>query len=177
MAYVSIPYFPPPDLPELDIKPAFPVVIFGSRSVTERQVLRNALAKCPFTSRITEVVSGKARGADQMGESWAEHMKIPVVPFPAKWRQIPEGCPAHLIGHWNDGTPYYKPAGHDRNLEMLRYVYVRNGGVIGLWDHSKRFNNSGSKGTKQMIEAAKAKLPEDRVFVYTFDDYLKDTGR
>lgn len=36
---------------------------------------------------ITEVVSGKAQGGDQIGEWWARARGIPVEPFPADWDQ------------------------------------------------------------------------------------------
>ena len=35
---------------------------------------------------ITEVISGKAKGADWYGEYWAYENQIPVKPFPADWK-------------------------------------------------------------------------------------------
>jgi len=49
---------------------------------------------------ITEVISGHAAGADQFGEAWAAHNKIPLRVFPAKWKE------------------HGKQAGYLRNVQM-----------------------------------------------------------
>ena len=36
--------------------------------------------------RVTEVITGKARGADWYGEYWAYEQQIPVKAFPADWK-------------------------------------------------------------------------------------------
>jgi len=77
---------------------------------------------------ITEVVSGTARGVDTLGEEWAQQRGIPVKRFPAKW------------------DTFGRAAGYKRNVDMAEYGEV----LIALWD-------SVSKGTKHMIDIAKAK--------------------
>jgi hypothetical protein len=101
------------------------VIIAGSRNIT----------LWPFTMKsitresgfdITEVVSGTARGADQMGEEWARNNNIPISRFPANWES------------------YGKGAGMVRNKEMAYYADA----LIAIWDGI-------SSGTKNMIDNMK----------------------
>lgn len=102
------------------------VIIAGSRDgVTFRDVIE-AIQKSSFN--ITEVVSGTARGADRLGEVWAETHDIPIKQFPANWNK------------------YGKSAGYRRNAEMSEYADA----LIAIWDEE-------SKGTKHMIDLAKKK--------------------
>lgn len=102
-------------------------IIAGSRRATKFDVV-NALAACPFTNEITEVVSGTAHGADKYGEEWAAANNIPVKQFPADWGRFGHG------------------AGVLRNFEMARYAEA----LIAVWDGE-------SKGTLNMIRRAKEK--------------------
>ena len=77
---------------------------------------------------ITEVVSGTARGADRVGEGWANMNNIPITRMPANWDR------------------YGRIAGHRRNLEMAEYA-----------DQLVVFWNGVSPGTKNMITLAKAR--------------------
>ena len=77
-----------------------------------------------------EIVSGKARGADSLGERFARQYGINVKEFPAKWML------------------YGKSAGYKRNEEMAKYAKENNGVLIAFWD-------GVSKGTKHMIDLAK----------------------
>ena len=76
---------------------------------------------------IIRVVSGCARGADQLGEKWAEAHGIPVDRFPADW------------------SKYGKSAGYRRNVEMSEHAQA----LIAVWN--------GSPGTKHMIDIARQK--------------------
>lgn len=100
-------------------------IIAGSRTVTLEDVIQ-AVAACPFTEEITEVVSGCARGADHYGEMVAEETNTPVKKFPAEW------------------DIYGKRAGYIRNQKMAEYADA----VIAVWDGK-------SNGTKDMIQRAK----------------------
>ncbi len=55
-------------------------------------------------TKVTEVVSGCARGADTEGENWARSLGIPVKRFPADWDK------------------YGRQAGFTRNAEMAQYA-------------------------------------------------------
>ena len=101
------------------------VIIAGSRGITDYEEVKKAVNASGFN--ITEVVSGKARGVDTLGEQWADENGIPVKPFPAKWGRGMN-------------------AGHIRNGEMAEYAHA----LIALWDGK-------STGTADMIKKAHAK--------------------
>jgi len=77
-------------------------VIAGSRTIRDYDVLEKAIQKSGF--RITEVVSGMAKGVDSLGLLWAKKHKIPVSEFHANWEE------------------YGKSAGMIRNAEMAEYA-------------------------------------------------------
>lgn len=99
-------------------------IIAGSRSLTSFH-LRGALAACPFTSQITAVVCGCARGIDRAGEEWALENDIQVDFYPADWAK------------------YGRKAGFVRNKEMA----LHSDSLVAVWD-------GRSKGTKHMIDLA-----------------------
>lgn len=107
------------------------VIIAGSRNYIDEQDFMermNGLSmKHSFWLRhATEVVSGTARGPDQLGEKWAELMDVPVTQFPPNWDK------------------YGRMAGHIRNGEMAQYADA----LIAFWDGI-------SPGTRSMIDMAK----------------------
>lgn len=101
-------------------------IIAGSRDCTDKQELLTALANCKW--KPTTVISGTARGADRLGEIWANEFNIPCELFPAEWDR------------------YGKSAGYRRNEQMADNAEA----LIALWDGT-------SKGTKHMIDIAKHK--------------------
>lgn len=93
-----------------------------------------------FLGTITEVVSGKARGADSAGEAWAEARGIPVKPFPADWDDMtvtpcrPRRRP--------DGSEYNAAAGHARNQAMADYadgviLFPGGRGTADMWARAR----------------------------------------
>lgn len=102
------------------------VIIAGSRTETRFGRLVNAINACAWPiESFAEIVSGGARGVDQLGERWAGIVGIPVRRFPAKW---------HTYG---------SAAGRQRNIEMAVYADA----LIAVWDGS-------SPGTRHMITTA-----------------------
>jgi hypothetical protein len=99
-------------------------IIAGSRGVTNYQFVKAFLDSTEL--KITEVVSGGARGADKLGEQWAAENGVPLKIFPAQW------------------SIYGKGAGYIRNREMAQYADA----LIAFWDGK-------SKGTANMINEAK----------------------
>jgi hypothetical protein len=99
-------------------------IIAGSRGVTNYNLVKSFLDTTDL--KITEVVSGGARGADKLGEQWAYEKGLPIMCFPAQW------------------DTYGKAAGYIRNREMAQYADA----LIAFWDGK-------SKGTKNMIDEAK----------------------
>jgi hypothetical protein len=55
------------------------LLIAGSRTIPE-DCIEHIVPEYAFKSEITEVVSGLARGADRLGENWAESKGLPVTP-------------------------------------------------------------------------------------------------
>jgi hypothetical protein len=112
-------------------------IIAGNRDIagiefTDYELLSRLLARAPF--EITEVVSGRARGVDRLGERWAREHNIPVKEFEvtgADWRIIGKG------------------AGHLRNREMAAYAEA----LALIWDGCSR----GSGG--MLREARLLSLP------------------
>ena len=89
---------------------------------------------------ISEVVSGKARGADNEGEDWAKSNNIPVKEFPAKWGNL--NAREVFIKTNSRGYSYNSLAGFQRNEEMAKYA-----------DCLIIF--SGGSGTEHMYKIAK----------------------
>lgn len=110
-----------------DKQEGYRVLIAGTRTFDNYELLKNELNKLKeeLDLPITEVVSGKAKGADSLGERWAKENNIKVIEFPAEWDK------------------YGKKAGYLRNTEMGKYC---DRGVI--------FTN-GSKGSEMMINIMK----------------------
>jgi len=106
-------------------------IIAGSRHLKDLWIVQRAILLSQF--EITKVVSGAAPGVDSLGERWALENKIPVVRFPANWRD------------WG------KQAGPMRNEEMAVYASSQpcGGALIAV-----PFNQS--RGTMNMIATAKS---------------------
>lgn len=105
------------------------VVIAGSRDITDYGILLKAIKECPF--EITEVISGRARGVDTLGEKYAEDCSLKLHLFPADWKK------------------YRNAAGPIRNAQMAEVADA----VLCVWD-------GVSPGTKDMMnQARKRGLP------------------
>lgn len=101
-------------------------ILAGSREgITYDNVLK-AMETCPWTP--TEIVSGKARGVDTLGEKWAKENDIPIKEFRADWNK--HGGIAGIL----------------RNEEMGKYADA----LVAVWDGE-------SKGSKHMIDYATKK--------------------
>ena len=105
------------------------VIIAGSRSFNDYVLLReqclSILQEKMRTHRVI-IVSGHARGADSLGERFANEFRLPFELHPAKWR---------LLG---------KAAGMVRNAEMAKC----SDALIAFWDGE-------SRGTRHMISFAR----------------------
>jgi len=87
-----------------------------------------------------EPVSGRATGADTVGEEWAELRGMKSKPFPAKWKELG------------------KAAGMLRNQEMADYAGA-DGMLVAFWDGE-------SHGTRGMVRIAKEKGMDVEVVRY-----------
>lgn len=99
------------------------VIVAGSRTIVDASIVGRAIEESGFD--VTEVVSGRARGVDRLGEEWAHRQGIHVQPFPADWIR------------------YGSKAGPIRNQKMAEYANA----LVAVWDGK-------STGTRNMIELA-----------------------
>lgn len=109
------------------------VVIAGSRSINDYETVKKAIETSSFT--ITEVVSGGARGVDQLGERYAKENNLPIKQFIPNW----------FIG---------KYAGIIRNAEMAEYADA----LIAVYD-------GVSRGTANMIKNAELRKLKIHIFL------------
>jgi len=105
------------------------VIIAGSRTITDYGTVLNAIQKSGF--KITEIVSGTARGVDQLGERYGMDECIPIKKFKPDW------------------SKYKKTAGFIRNEKMVNYVYPY-GALVLIWDGQ-------SAGSAHTLKYAKKK--------------------
>lgn len=107
----------------------FKLIIAGTRTFSDphlmQQALSNYLTKYQLYGRQITVISGTAKGADAMGERFAEANNWQVIRMPAQWNR------------------YGRSAGYKRNEEMAKIA----DGCICFWDGI-------SPGTHHMIGLA-----------------------
>lgn len=115
-------------------------IVAGSRSITDYSITEKVIEESGWI--ITEIVSGKAKGPDTHGETWADKNGVHVEPFEANWRDL--NAPGAVI-KYNKYGPYNAIAGHQRNERMARYADA----LILVWDGK-------STGSADMLRRAKA---------------------
>ena len=103
------------------------LIVAGSRQVFSIDLVMYVLNIYGFgdkqiVNKVSQIISGGARGVDKLGEQIGNYYKIPIKCFPADWD--------------NKG----KGAGYIRNAEMAKYSDI----LLAVWDGK-------SKGTKHMI--------------------------
>lgn len=121
-------------------KPIFRIIIAGGRDFNDYNLLKEKVDNLISEKRKTHqiyIVSGKARGADSLGEKYANENGFNIVEFPADWDK------------------FGKSAGYKRNVEMAENADA----LIAFWD-------GDSRGTKHMIDIAKEKNLPTRIIKY-----------
>lgn len=106
----------------------FKIVIAGGRDFANYPLLKSkvdALLSAKSKTHKIVIVSGKARGADSLGEQYAAENGYEISAHPADWDK------------------YGKSAGYRRNAEMAQEADA----LIAFWDGK-------SRGTKHMIDLA-----------------------
>ena len=111
------------------------VIIAGSRDFNDYELLKKSaieiITKKTMLPDLTRIISGCARGADTLGERFANEMGLEISRFIPDW----------------DGLG--KRAGYVRNAEMAKFAVEddNDGMLIAFWDGQ-------SRGTKHMIDLA-----------------------
>ena len=118
----------------------FRILVCGGRHFEDYALLNNILNKVlkdkMLAPKDVEIVSGHSKGADMLGERWAEENNASVKIFPADW------------------VKYKKSAGPIRNKQMIDYITCFENKMVVA------FVSPNSKGTKQTISLAeKNKIP------------------
>lgn len=122
---------------------SFNVIIAGSRSFCDFHMLCEKCDTVLANKKPEEIVivSGAAKGADNLGERYAHERGYGLIVVPAQWEK------------------YGKSAGFRRNTIMADVADA----VIAFWDGE-------SPGTKHMIETAKAKELPIRIFRFSKEE-------
>ena len=113
------------------------VIVAGTRTFENYNLLERKLNKILQNYGTVEIVSGGAKGADSLGEKYADLRGHKLAKFLPNW------------GLWG------KQAGIRRNVYMAQYATH----LVAFWD-------GRSRGTAHMIEAAKAKGLPVRIIRY-----------
>lgn len=132
------------------------VIVAGPRDFNDYDKVAEAISASEF--EITEVVSGNAKGVDQLGEMWARQNKKPVKLFPADWNNLKQPGAKIKVNSWN--KQYNANAGFFRNKQMAEYADA----LIAI--------ETGTPGTGHMIKMAKE--AELEVFIYNPEDHMED---
>lgn len=118
----------------------FKVIIAGSRGFSNYKLLMEECNKFLREKRLTHniiIVSGRARGADLLGERYAKDEGFALEVYPAQWKKLG------------------KQAGFRRNEQMAEVADA----LIAFWDGE-------SHGTNHMIDLMNNKNLEVRVVRY-----------
>lgn len=115
----------------------FKVIVAGGRDYDDYETLKSKLDKLLQNKKDVQIVTGKARGADSLGEKYALEKSYSIAEFPVDW------------------DSYGKSAGYRRNAEMADYADA----CVCFWD-------GASKGTKHMIDLAEKKGIKLRIIYY-----------
>ncbi len=122
------------------------VIVAGGRDFTNYALVEEAIKISGF--EISQIVSGKAKGVDTLGEVWALANNVPVEAFPADWSQ------------------HGRAAGPIRNKQMAEYADA----LIAIWDGE-------SKGTANMIQQARNKQLNVFIYLVKDTNVGKSTNR
>ena len=118
--------------------------VTGSRVITDRKYIYDYLDKYSRINKITEVVSGKAKGPDTIGEEWAISRGYPFTPFPPIKEEI---------------DLYGKKAFFLRNERMADYCHK----AVIFWDGK-------SSGTSNMMYNMRKRNKDYQVIVYRLEN-------
>lgn len=130
-----------------DMKKDYRVIIAGSRSFNDYKLLQSKCDKILQNIQKEHniiIVSGTARGADRLGERYAQERQYQVERYPADWKR------------------FSLSAGPIRNREMADHADA----LIAFWDGI-------SRGTTNMIRTAQKGGLSVRIIPFTNYEHLQ----
>ena len=110
------------------------IAVIGSRDFNDYDQLKMVLNE---HDNIELLVSGGAKGADSLGESWAKEKNVPTLIFKPEWDK------------------YGRSAGFKRNQDIVNNSDL----VIAFWDGQ-------SRGTKSSIDLCKKLAVDVKIIKY-----------
>ena len=132
------------------MKKDYRVMICGSRTFNDYSLLEEQVILALNKRNITRaehniiIISGKAKGADTLGEQFAKQYELQVEEYPAKWNDFSEPC---RIKYNKFGNPYNALAGMNRNTDMINVsdlvIMFHDGkskGTFDDWNKCKKLN-------------------------------------
>ncbi len=120
------------------------IIIAGSRDITDYKHVEDAMRLSNAANKVTEVISGGARGVDTLAIAWAKKHKIPFKVMKADWNNLDVPGAIIFVRPGEEEGYYNANAGKQRNEDMGRY----GDACVAIW-------NGVSGGTKHMIEFMK----------------------
>ena len=119
------------------------VLVCGGSKFDDYSLLELSLNKIlnEYFNDTIEIVSGHAKGADSLGEKYAQENNLKCTVFNAEW------------------SKYGRAARPIRNSQMLEYAKQENPLVVAFWDGE-------SHGTKDTINKAKKSNIRCEVIMY-----------
>lgn len=126
------------------------LAVIGSRNFTDYEFLKKTLDEIPT---VQQIVSGAARGADTLGERYAQEKGIPTKIFQVDWLDLSH--PDADIRTGKNGKLVDRNAGFRRNLKIIDNADM----VIAFWD-------GHSVGTKHAIAYAVKQNKSIRIVNY-----------
>lgn len=113
---------------QTETKDKYKIAIIGSRTFTDTKKLFDILDK--NFEKIGMIVSGGAKGADELGRVYAQERGFPCLIYYPRWRSV--------------GGDFDRGAGFKRNYEIIKNCDI----VLAFWD-------GVSNGTRHSLELAK----------------------
>lgn len=128
------------------------LAIIGSRTFQDKNRLYFEINEFRKTNKVTEIISGGAKGADIFGENYADDFNIKKSIFKVNWKDMTPPC----IRRTNSYGEYNSLAGINRNILIINACDI----VFAFWDGK-------SPGTNDSIQKAKNQGKEVKIFNFS----------
>ena len=137
----------PDAVAQRETKDKYKIAVIGSRTFTDKKKLFDILDK--NFEKIGMIVSGGAKGADELGRVYAQERGFPCLIYYPRWRSV--------SGDFDRG------AGFRRNYEIIKNCDI----VLAFWD-------GVSNGTKHSLELAKQLNKRIKILNFKVDPPKKE---